>query len=312
MAKRRIESIISHLHWLLAFSVLFFSMGLMEVNGQIIDNRLGKAFKDEMFFSQQFLWLNKVKSITGVKSIKRPNRPIEQRPDVIVYRFNQVGLLAALDQVTSVLNLVDSLTIEYKRNDLGEVELKKENGTRGYFTTQFNYDEHGRLIRMDYGKAENISESRGVLIPGQIININSEAFVWNDGPNGVVRKSNFNNYGLNYSNWVITKNALGYVESEVEELIMSGKTTTHKYVYNEHGWIERIETINNLNTNGKVQTFVYDSLGNLLKVEYFEGKNMVREVEILYTSTMLIEAFLDHDLQSHNIEITKFSYEFYK
>jgi hypothetical protein len=38
----------------------------------------------------------------------------------------------------------------------------------------------------------------------------------------------------------------------------------------------------------------------------------MREIEILYTRTMLVEAFLDHDLQSHDIIITKFSYEFSK
>ncbi len=280
--------------------------------GQIIDNRYGNAFKDEMFFSQQFLWVNKIKTITGVTSIKRPNRPIEQRPDIVVYRFNEVGLLTGMDQVSSVLSLVDSLTIEYKRNDLGEVELKKETGTRGYFTTQFNYDEHGRLIRMDYGKAENISQEKGKLAPGQMININSESFSWTDAQGGIMKRSNFNNYGLHYSNYTIVRNTLGYIESETEELIMSGRTVSRKYVYNDHGWVERIETTDNLNSTGKVQTFQYDKLGNLTKVEFFEGKIMKREIEILYTSTMLIEAFLDHDMQSQDIEIIKFSYEFYK
>jgi hypothetical protein len=38
---------------------------------QIIDNREGKAFQQEMFFSQEFLWQNKVSSITGVCQMKR-------------------------------------------------------------------------------------------------------------------------------------------------------------------------------------------------------------------------------------------------
>lgn len=296
---------------MMIFCVILFQFTINSFS-QIIDNRQGNAFKDEMFFSQQFLWLNKVKSISGVKSIKRPNRPIEQRPDVVVYRFNEVGLLQSLDRVSSVLNLVDSLTIEFKRNDLGEVELKKENGTRGYFTTQFNYDDRGRLIRLDYGKAENVAQEKGKLMPGQVITINSESFTWSDAEKGIVKKGNFNNYGLHYSNWMIMRNDLGYIENEVEELIMSGRTTNRKYMYNEHGWIDRIETTDNLNSTGKVQTFIYDTLGNLLKVEYFEGKTLSREVEVLYNSTMLIEAFLDHNLQSHDIEITKFTYEFYK
>ena len=92
---------------------LFITLALCTVhvqsaNAQLIDNRIGNAFNEEMFFSQQFLWLNKIKSITGVVSVKRPNKPIEQRPDMSVYRFNEVGLMSRLDKVSSVKNLIDS------------------------------------------------------------------------------------------------------------------------------------------------------------------------------------------------------------
>lgn len=280
-------------------------------NAQMIDNRLGNAFKQEMFFSQQFIWVNKIKSVTGIVSVKRPSRPIDQKPDMIVYSFNEVGLLDRIDKISSVADLVDSLTIEYKRNDLGEVELKKENGSKGFFTTKFNYDNQGKVIRLDYGKSENISLEKNKLEPGQTVTINSETYNWQDAGNGTWRRSNFNNYGLQYSNWTITRNELGYVTKEVEELIMSGRTTTRSYSYNENGWISNIEIINNLNDTKKTEHFRYDALGNLLKMEFSEGKKMVREIEVLYTPTMLVEAFLDHDLQSHDIIITKMRYEYY-
>ncbi|MFM7234744.1 MAG: hypothetical protein ACKOZM_09140 [Flavobacteriales bacterium] len=279
---------------------------------QLIDNRIGNAFNEEMFFSQQFLWVNKIRSITAVVSVKRPNRPIEQRPDISVYRFNEVGLMTRLDRVTSVKNLIDSLTIKFKRNDLGSIELREETGTRGYYTTGFVYDEQGRLIRMEYGTAENISTVKNKLEPGRTIAINEESVTWNEQENGVIRKSVYNNYGLHYSNWTITKNPKGFVESEVEELIMSGRTKTKTYTYNEHGWISKIESADNMTGGKKAQTFIYDSLGNVQKVEYFDGKNMTREIEVLYTPTMLVEAFLDHNLENGDIVITKFSYEYYK
>lgn len=279
---------------------------------QLIDNRIGNAFNEEMFFSQQFLWMNKIRTITGVVSVKRTGKPIEQRPDMSVYRFNEVGLMTRLDRVTSVKNLIDSLTIKFKRNDLGSVELREESGTRGYYSTGYVYDVQGRLIRVEYGTAENISTVKNRLEPGRTIAINSESVMWNEQENGVVRKSVYNNYGLHYSNWTITKNPKGFVESEVEELIMSGRTKTKSYTYNEHGWISRIETSDNLSSGARLQTFVYDALGNVQKVEYFDGKKMTREIEVLYSPTMLVEAFLDHNLDNGDIIITKFTYEYYK
>lgn len=304
---------------ILRYTLLFLSITLVlsilptqPVNAQLIDNRIGNAFNEEMFFSQQFLWLNKIKSITGVVSIKRPNKPIEQRPDMSVYRFNEVGLMSRLDKVSSVKNLIDSLTIKFNRNDLGSVELREETGTRGYYSTGFVYDDQGRLIRVEYGTAENVSTIKNKLEPGRTISINAESVIWNELQNGVVTKSVYNNYGLHYSNWTITKNPKGFVESEVEELIMSGRTKTKTYSYNEHGWISKIETSDNMSSGKKAQTFIYDALGNVQKVEYFDGKKMTREIEVLYSSTMLVEAFLDHSLESGDIVITKFSYEYYK
>ncbi len=281
-------------------------------SAQLIDNRIGNAFNEEMFFSQQFLWVNKIQSVTGVVSVKRPGKPIEQRPDISVYRFNEVGLMTRMDKVSSVKNLIDSLTIKFRRNDLGSIELREETGTRGYYSSGFVYDDHGRLIRVEYGTAENISTVKNKLEPGRTIAINAESVIWNEQENGVIRKSVYNNYGLHYSNWTITKSAKGFVETEVEELIMSGRTKTKTYTYNEHGWISKIESSDNMSSGKKAQTFIYDNLGNVQKVEYFDGKSMTREIEVLYSPTMLVEAFLDHNLESGDIIITKFSYEYYK
>lgn len=301
---------------LIALVIMLVLWGMISFVGnasaQLIDNRIGNAFNEEMFFNQQFLWLNKIRSITGQVSVKRPGRAIEQRPDIAVYRFNEVGLMTRMDRVSSVKNLVDSLTIQFKRNDLGGVSLREETGTRGYYSTGYVYDDHGRLIRVEYGTAENISTQKSKLEPGRTITINAESIIWTEQENGVLRKSVYNNYGLHYSNWTIVKNPKGFVESETEELIMSGRTKSKTYAYNEHGWIAQIESSDNMASGKKAQTFRYDDLGNVQKVEYFDGKKMTREIEVLYTSTMMVEAFLDHDLETGDIVITKFTYEYYK
>lgn len=279
---------------------------------QIIDNRLGKAFSDEMYFNQEFLWQNKVKAITGVVSIKRPNRPIEQRPDISIYRFNDVGLLQQLDKVTSVLHLVDTLKIEYKRNDLGEVELRTEQGNRGFYTKKFFYNKEGKVERLDYGKSENISTQRGSLEAGQSITINSESYTYNQLNDTVLMKSCYNNYGLLYSHITTTTNGLGYLISEREDIVMSNRSTTQTYKYNEKGWLEEVSSENNNPDLTKGSKYYYDDLGNLLKLERYLGGKMTQEIEVLYTETMLIEAFLDHDVRSHDIVITKFAYEFHQ
>ncbi len=290
---------------------LVFLLSCILAPAQIIDNRRGNAFEEEMFFNQEFLWQNKIKTITGITSIKRPQRPIEQRPDVCVYKFNSVGLLEELNKVTSILHLVDSMTIQFKRNDLGEVELRTENGSRGFYTKKFIYNKEGLIERTDFGKSENTSTTKGVLTAGQSIVINSESFEYNRLDPLTLRKNCFNNYGLLYSSITYKKNDLGYMTSETEETVMSGRSTTKTYTYNEKGWISAIVFDNGSLENQPKHIFTYDPLGNLLKLEKFKGATLVQEIEILYTPTMLIEAVLDHDLQSRDILITKYSYEYH-
>jgi hypothetical protein len=280
--------------------------------GQIIDNSLGKVFQEEMYFNQQFIWQNKIKSITGIKSIKRPNRPIEARPDLIAFRFNQVGQLTSFDKISSVLHIVDSLQVIYHRNSLGDLEIKTEQGSKGYHTTQYHYDQQGRLDRLSYGKTENLSTVQGKLEAGQSILVNSETYEWQESEPGRMKKKNYNNYGLHYSNWTMIKNELGYIQSESEELIMSGRTTTKTYQYNEKGWISETTILDNQSNKSKREKFVYDELGNLKKVEYYSDTQLVREIEILYKPNLLLEAFLDHDISTDEVVITKFSFEYYQ
>jgi hypothetical protein len=216
-----------------------------------------------------------------------------------------------MDKVTSVLQLRDSLVVEYKRNGTGAVESKTENSRKGVFVTQFVYDKDGRLIREDYGKAENISSQKGKLETGTAVGVNSETFQWTEIGEGKWKKSMYNNYGLLYAHWYIEKNKLGYVVKEEEELIMSARTTQRTYEYNDKGWVSRVVMKDNQGGKEKDSRFTYDEWGNLLKMVRYENGVAIDETEVLYTETMLLEAILVEDLSTHDIEIRKFSYEFH-
>jgi len=282
-------------------------------NAQIIDNREGKAFQDEMFFSQEFLWQNKISTITGICQMKRTGKAIENRPDITVYHFNETGQLAKIDAVTSVLSLVDSTQIVFDRNELGLIQNRNELGRNGYATTAFFYDHKGRVERIDNSVSENKSIEKLKLVPGLSVTVNSESFKYSEPSALILRKESFNNYGLPYSVDLVYRDSAGFVTREEKELTLSGKSFSKKYTYNDKGWIAQISTLESTtNKEIKRENFQYDKIGNLVKVSYFNNSVLHREIEILYTPTSFIEATLDQDMGSKDILITKYTYEFRK
>lgn len=296
-------------NFLLLLSVLFIQFG----NAQIIDNREGKAFQQEMFFSQEFLWQNKISTITGVCQMKRTGKAIESRPDITVYHFNETGQLTKIDAVTSVLSIVDSTHIVFDRNELGLIQNRNELGRHGYNTTGFFYDNKGRVERIDNSVSENQSAEKLKLIPGLTVTVNSETYKYSEPSPLILRKESFNNYGLPYSIDLVFRDTAGFVTREEKELTLSGKSLSKVYSYNDKGWIAQVSTIESAtNKETKRETFHYDRIGNLIKVSYFTNTVLQREIEILYTPTSFIEATLDQDMGSKDILITKYTYEFRK
>ena len=298
---------IKNIFILLLISIVQFA------NSQIIDNREGKAFQQEMFFSQEFLWQNKISNITGICQMKRTGKAIENRPDITVYHFNETGQLAKIDAVTSVLSLVDSTQIVFDRNELGLIQNRNELGRNGYATTAFFYDNKGRVERIDNSVSENKSIEKLKLVPGLSVTVNSESFKYSEPSALILRKESFNNYGLPYSIDLVYRDSAGFVTREEKELTLSGKSFIKQYTYNDKGWIAELSTIESSTNNEiKRETFQYDRIGNLTKVSYFTNSILQREIEILYTPTSFIEATLDQDMGSKDILITKYSYEFRK
>jgi hypothetical protein len=296
-------------NFFILLSVLIIQLG----NAQIIDNREGKAFQQEMFFSQEFLWQNKISTITGVCQMKRTGKAIENRPDITVYHFNETGQLAKIDAVTSVLSIVDSTQIVFDRNELGLIQNRNELGRNGYNTTAFFYDQKGRVERIDNSVSENKSIEKLKLVPGLTVTVNSESFKYSEPSKLILRKESFNNYGLPYSIDLVYRDSSGFVTREEKELTLSSKSFSKQYTYNDKGWIAQIATIeSSSNKETKRETFQYDKIGNLIKVSYYSNAVLQREIEILYTPTSFIEATLDQDMGSKDIVITKYTYEFRK
>ncbi|MFM7309579.1 MAG: hypothetical protein ACKOZY_03150 [Flavobacteriales bacterium] len=288
---------------------LWMCLFAMTSDGQIIDNRKGGAFRDEIFFNHSFLARNKIATITITTSEKPFNKPITKLPDMSVFHFDQQGQLKQWDKITSIVQWVDTLSILYQRASAIEVKEIQNSTSKGYTTTRFTYDDKGRLVYAEYGSAENVATQSGNIEPGREYVLNSESFQWSDEQAGMERCKLMNNYGLHYATRTVTRGQDGFLVKEEEELVMSGLTTSNTYHYNDHGWIDTMIHVSAQGDESKT-VYSYDELGNVVRVEFIKSGVLEREVQVLYTPTKLIEAILDQDKQTQRILITKYSYQY--
>ena len=145
------------------------------------------------------------------------------------------------------------------------------------------------------------------------VTVNSETFKYSEPSPLILRKESFNNYGLPYSIDLVFRDTAGFVTREEKELTLSGKSLSKIYTYNDKGWIARISTIESgTNKETRRESYFYDKIGNLIKVDFYVNTILNREIEILYSPTSFIEATLDQDMGSKDILITKYTYEFQK
>lgn len=282
--------------------------------GQLIDNMKGAAFNTEMFFNETFLKINRIESITVSYAMKRTGRPIENKPDIKIYSFNEQGQLIKIDAVTSVLSRIDSTHIAIDRNELGLVSQRTEASKRGFTSVFFEYDSKGNVIKTENKTSENESDEKLKLVPGFQYAINTETYQYAEPDANTLQKQSFNNYGLPFATTRIIRDPSGYILREENEQTIGGKSNHILYSYNDHGWISEKKTVNPQKPELPIRQeyFEYDKLGNLTGFKVHSNGKLVRDLEIIYTPTFFIDAVLDQDMSTKDILISRYSFQFRK
>jgi len=300
---------------MLRFLHLFLALFISHLSiGQLIDNMKGAAFNSEMYFNETFLKLNRIENITVSFAMKRTGRPIENKPDLKIFSFNENGQLIKIDAITSILSKIDSSHIAIDRNELGLISQRTEASKRGFTSTLFEYDSKGNVIKTENKTSENESDDKLKLISGLQYSINSETYQYSEPDGMTLQKQCFNNYGLPFATNRVISEPSGYIVREENEQTIGGKSIHILYSYNEHGWISEKKSINpqKPETPIRQELFLYDKYGNLTGFKVYSNGKLIRDLEVIYTPTFFIDAVLDQDMSTKDILISRYTYQFKK
>lgn len=271
----------------------------------MLNNREGKALEDVFLFNRSFIWENKIASITAIKQIKLPGRPINDMEWKEVLVYNSTGILEKKTLTVQGNAHQDSSSILFKRNDIGQLFSIEQNKKTETTITQMTYDTNGKVTREDIKQVLHVTgeSNREILIESTTYEYSFPE------PNTIVR-NNINNYGLTYSSYTTVRNDKGFLLKEIENFFVSQREITTTYEYNEKGWVSKTIKLDNKSSEKEETAFTYDEKGNVLFAKLWINNQLVEEFEVLYNQASMIKAILHQDIASQAITIHKYEYQF--
>ena len=281
----------------------------------MLDNSKGNAFTDVPFFSKDFIKNNNIKVLKGTYTFKKMGDILRNSEYIVDFEFNEEGQLIKGYETKKYESLIDTSVSFYGYNEAGKLIYKRDKDHRGFFSTHYEYDAKGRVIREEYRRdIDSLNSSIAPSFERSTI-INFETMTYEDFPNQSKRTVH-NNYGFPYLEEISYFHPeLGYLVSKEERLKMTYETKKTIYNYTAKGWISRIETISSANANANQEVeFKYDEAGNVTAKEIYKNGDYLIDIQIIYNSkTGLISYLLSRDVKSNFITILKFNqYDYFK
>jgi hypothetical protein len=274
----------------------------------MLDNREGSAFTDKPFFSPEFIRLNKIKTLTGLYTYKKPGESMKNTQYKQVYQFDTLGRLIRSYETRRDDGTKDTTWNIFKYSEKGRMIEHKKGDGKGFTVTNYDYDTNGRIIKEYYAR-DYIDTFR--VAHRTVLNTESMRYETGD---SMVRKTIYNSYDLPYMHIYSYFSSIGYLKERQERLVMTTGVTTYKYAYNDRGLLSSIKQFRQDETSPyEEQIFLYDAHGNLTEKQYYRGGKYITEIEMIYNDkSKLLTYVLTRDVATNYITILGFKdYKFY-
>ena len=283
--------------------VLFFFLILGSISqAQMLDNREGCAFTDKPFFNCEFIRINKIHTLNGKFTYKKPGDILRATEYNYVYNFDKLGRLIESYETRKDDGTADTTWNRYEYDHQNRVIVHKKGDPRGLNVNTFLYDEQGRIVEELHAReyTDSLGESKLTVF-------NRETMRY-ENYDRQEKKTWYNSYDLPYKQEFSYYDENGYLTERVERLMMTSVTTTHRYEYNEKGLISAIRSYKgNSETASEEFLYLYDENGNLEEKQHYRNGQYITEIEILYNErSHLLTYVITRDVATNFIMILGF------
>ena len=261
---------------LILLSFLFFNAFCFS---QMLNNKNGNAFTSTPFFNKSFIKNNKIKKLSATVSFKKKGSVIKQTNLSYSFSFDEHGRLSHFLESNFRGKKIDSVEYFYSYSSAGQIEVERKKEMNGYTSVHYEYNTNGDLVLKEFHR--DMLNDQDSLIHSTILYVKKiENSVAENSKKQVV----FNNYNLPYKEITYVFSEDGYLLEQKEKMKMSSAFFKKTFSYNDQGWVS---SKNNFRATDSIPSerweYKYDTWGNLTKVDYYRGQNLLEEKELYYS-----------------------------
>ena len=278
------------------FIIIFLLIGPV-ANAQLLNIEDVNPLDKVDMFNPRFVEQNSIRSIK-ISQMRKPNEgALEKLMGEDEFIFNSSGQVEFAAQVRILFGKRDTSETMFKFDASSRLISKTTSTSRHSNTLAFGYE------------GDELANTSLLAEGGDTpIRLNSESVVWRAVNDTLHLRTFLNDLGIPYKEERTQLNGLGYVVARSETMLMTRKKVHQTLRYNDMGRLEeRTQSSKQYSHIGK---YNYDELGNLLSVVTSNTHSDLTRIEVVYSSSFLVEGLLVQNLESNDITIYKFAYTF--
>ncbi|MBL8002184.1 MAG: hypothetical protein JNL05_09510 [Flavobacteriales bacterium] len=267
---------------------------------------------EDLVFNPVFMARHGIRSISGKQMVKREGRPMVEKSEKHLYRFDEQGrLVYSNTSFGRPGSGLDTASVGYFHDAQGRLVQRLRNDLSGHFAYESTYDTDGRIVRRAYVRIENTGPDRYHLVPGNRTVISDEQLGWQELNDTAMRCTWRNELGLPYREQVYSRDRLGYLRTIEDRYLVTGRRGRITFNYDEKGRLaERIDQPDLRSPSTDRRTWRYDAVGNITYAERWHDDRLRSHDEYLYEEdTLWLKALLTKDEETGLIHVVRYTTE---
>jgi YD repeat-containing protein len=266
----------------------------------------------ELIFNPAFIARQGIRSISGKQMVKREGRPMVDKAEKHLYRFDAQGRLVYGNTSYGRPGTgLDTASIGYFYDAKGRLVQRLRNDLSGHFAYEITCDSLGRTVRQAYVRIENLGPDRYHLVPGNRSVISDEQLTWSTVNDTAWKCTWLNERGLPYREQLYQRDRLGYLRAIDDRYLVTGRRGRITFTYDEKGRLaERTDQPDLRLPSTDRMTWRYDTVGNVVYTERWHDDRLRSHDEYLYEEeTLWLKAVLTKDEETGLIHVVRYTTE---